>query len=56
MYQCLLCRRADIPLDDTIAPTRRGTCICLACYARQGRQELQLSPALQRVIDAALTR
>ena len=55
MYHCLLCRRDNIPLDDTIAPTRRGTCICLACYIRQGHLELRLSPSLRRAIEAAMS-
>ena len=54
MYRCLICRRDDTPLDDTIAPTRRGTCICLTCYTREVRATLRLSPALRTAIDAAL--
>lgn len=33
-YRCLICRWGA-QLDDAIAITRRGICICLSCYLHE---------------------
>jgi hypothetical protein len=53
MYRCLICR-FDVELDDAIAPTRRGTCICVRCYARETQNERQVPVSLRRELEEAL--
>lgn len=53
MYRCLICRFI-VELDDAIAPTRRGTCICVRCYARETNTEHPLPPALRRELEETL--
>jgi hypothetical protein len=53
MYRCLVCR-FEVELDDAIAPTRRGTCICVRCYARETNDEHRVPPSLRRELEAAL--
>jgi hypothetical protein len=53
MYRCLICR-FEVLLDDAIAPTRRGTCICVRCYARETKTEFQVPASLRRDVEAAL--
>ncbi len=53
MYRCLICR-FEVELDDAIAPTRRGTCICVRCYARETKTEHMVPPALRRELEQAL--
>jgi hypothetical protein len=33
MFRCILCQ-LEIELDDAVAPTSRGRCVCLRCYFR----------------------
>jgi hypothetical protein len=53
MYRCLICR-FEVQLDDAIAATRRGTCICLRCYARETNSEHPLPLSLRREVEQAL--
>ena len=53
MYRCLICR-FDVELDDAVAPTRRGTCVCVRCYARETKTEHPISAALRRELEQAL--
>jgi hypothetical protein len=52
MYRCLVCRWGEITLDDALAPTRRGTCICLRCYTRETGTYRRVDTAIVRAIDA----
>jgi len=54
MYRCLICG-FEVELDDAIAPTRRGTCICVRCYARETKTEHPLPAGLRREVEEALT-
>ncbi len=53
MYRCLICH-FNVELDDAIAATRRGTCICVRCFARETNSEQAVSPALRRDVEDAL--
>jgi hypothetical protein len=33
MFRCILCQ-FEIELDDAVAPTHKGRCVCLRCYFR----------------------
>jgi len=33
-FLCVICK-FTVPLDDAIAPTARGTAICVGCYNRE---------------------
>lgn len=53
MYRCLICR-FDVTLDDAVAPTRRGTCLCIGCYARETGDSRRVSKLLVREVEAVL--
>lgn len=53
MFRCLICH-FTVELDDAIAATRRGTCICVRCFARETNSQHALSPALRREVEQAL--
>lgn len=42
-------------LDDAIAITERGTCICVRCYARETGSERPVSRELQAAVERVLT-
>ena len=50
MYTCLLCKYPT-ELDDVMAPTQRGTCICLRCCYREIGDTRRPRPALRRSIE-----
>lgn len=54
MFRCLICHFA-VELDDAIAVTRRGTCICVRCFARETDSQHPFSAALRRDVEDALT-
>ena len=53
MYTCLLCKYPT-ELDDVMAPTQRGTCICLRCYLVQIEDLRRLPRELQAELRAVL--
>jgi hypothetical protein len=53
MYRCLICR-FGVELDDAIALTSRGTCICVRCFARETKSEQRVPAALRRDVEAAM--
>jgi hypothetical protein len=53
MYRCLICR-FEVELDDAVAVTRRGACICIRCFARETNTEHPLPSALRRELERAL--
>lgn len=53
MYRCLICR-FQVQLDDAIAATRRGSCVCLRCYSRETHSELRLTDELRRAVEQAM--
>lgn len=53
MYRCLICRFM-VELDDAIAATRRGTCICVRCFARETNSEHPTPKSLRRELEEAL--
>lgn len=58
MHTCVICR-FEIPLDDAIAPTGSGRCLCLSCFARETGNTLampkQLRLELTAILEIALT-
>jgi hypothetical protein len=53
MYRCLICH-FTVVLDDAIAVTRRGACICVRCFARETESERPLPRALRQEVERAL--
>ena len=53
MYRCLICH-FTVELDDAIAATRRGTCVCVRCFARETKSEHPLSATLRREVEEAM--
>jgi hypothetical protein len=45
MYLCVICR-FPAELDDVIAPTSTGRCVCLRCYARETESTRHLSKSM----------
>lgn len=52
MFRCVICR-FEVELDDAVAVTRRGACICIRCFARETNTEHPMAQALWREIEAA---
>jgi len=53
VFTCVICR-FDVPLDDGVAPTENGLCVCLRCFARETGSERAMEPALRAEVIAAL--
>ncbi len=53
MFRCVICH-FDVELDDAIAATRRGTCVCVRCFARETNTEHPVPSALRRELERAL--
>jgi recombinational DNA repair protein (RecF pathway) len=53
MYRCVICR-FETELDDVIAPTASGRCVCLRCFARETDTLRPMPRALQRALSALL--
>ena len=54
MFRCLICQFEAV-LDDAIAITERGTCICLRCFARETGSERPVSRELRAAVERVLT-
>jgi hypothetical protein len=52
MLTCLICH-FETPLDDAVAPTASGRCVCLRCFIRETRTERAMPASLQRELSAA---
>jgi hypothetical protein len=53
MFTCVICR-FEAELDDVIAPTRRGRCVCLRCFSRETDSSRQMSKDLRRDLSMVL--
>jgi len=53
MYTCAICHFAT-ELDDVVALTTPGHCICLRCYHRETESTLPMPKELRRQVIAAL--
>jgi hypothetical protein len=49
MTTCIICR-FPVPLDDAIAPTADGRCLCLGCFARETETALPMPKRLRQEI------
>lgn len=54
MWRCLICAFETV-LDDAVAPTRTGRCICIRCYGREVGDRRPLPPALRRALVETLS-
>ena len=54
MYTCVICY-FTAELDDVIAPTATGRCVCLRCYTRETDTSRPMPKALQRDVNLALS-
>jgi hypothetical protein len=54
MFTCVICR-FPAELDDVIAPTATGRCVCLRCYARETETTRYLSRAMAADVATALS-
>ncbi len=53
MYTCAICHFAT-ELDDVVALTTTGHCICLRCFHRETESTLQMPKTLRRQVIATL--
>ena len=53
MRTCTICR-FETELDDVVAPTAGGRCICLRCFERETGSARPMPKALRREIINAL--
>lgn len=53
MFTCVICR-FEAELDDVIAPTRRGRCVCLRCFSRETETSRPMSKELRRDLSFVL--
>ena len=53
MFLCRICR-FDTELDDVVAATGRGTCICLPCLERSAGGPRRMPRTLRRELSAVL--
>ncbi len=53
MYQCVICR-FDVQLDDAVAPTAGGHCVCLRCFARETESERPMDKDFRQSILVVL--
>jgi hypothetical protein len=54
MFICVICR-FEAELDDVIAPTSTGRCVCLRCFARETGTTLFASKTLHDDLVATLS-
>ena len=54
MYICVICR-FEAELDDVIAPTASGRCVCLRCFARETETARPMPKGLRRELVAVLS-
>jgi hypothetical protein len=53
MFTCIICR-FEVPLDDAVAPTAAGRCVCLRCFSRETATARPMSKSLHRELAAAV--
>jgi hypothetical protein len=53
MYRCVICH-FTVELDDCIAPTPTGGCVCVRCFGRETESSLAMPKELRRSVIAAL--
>ena len=53
MYVCVICR-FQVELDDVVAPTATGRCVCVACFARETGTARPMPKTLRREVVAAV--
>ncbi|MGI8551202.1 MAG: hypothetical protein ACR2PL_10535 [Dehalococcoidia bacterium] len=53
MFTCVICR-FDVEMDDTIAPTASGRCVCVRCFARETETSRPMSKDLRRDLISTL--
>ena len=53
MWTCTICR-FPTELDDVVAATGRGACLCLRCFDRETGATRAMPKALRRQLSAAL--
>jgi hypothetical protein len=53
MLTCIICR-FETELDDAVAATPRGRCVCLRCYNRETGAERRMPKDLRRAVVEAL--
>jgi hypothetical protein len=49
MYVCVICR-FEVELDDAVAPTATGHCVCVRCFARETESEHSMDKPLRQAI------
>jgi hypothetical protein len=54
MYQCVICK-FEVQLDDAVAPTAGGHCVCLRCFVRETESERPMDKGYRQSILAVLT-
>lgn len=54
MYHCVICH-FEVELDDAIAPTSAGACVCLRCFARETGSTRSMPKHLARELTEALS-
>lgn len=47
MTTCIICRY-DVPMDDAIAPSASGRCVCLRCFTRETSTTMRMPKGLIR--------
>ena len=55
MLTCAICRY-ETPLDDAVAATANGHCICLRCYSRETGSARPMPKALRRELTNMLAQ
>lgn len=53
MFKCVICH-FEATLDDAIAPSTNGRCVCLRCFARETGTDVVMPRDLRRDITSAL--
>jgi hypothetical protein len=53
MYRCVICH-FTVELDDSIAATPTGGCVCVRCFARETDSSISMPKELRRDVIAAL--
>ncbi len=54
MYQCVICK-FEVQLDDAVAPTPGGHCVCVRCFARETESEHPMDKSLRQSILGVLS-
>jgi hypothetical protein len=53
VYRCIICR-FPVDLDDAIAPTPSGACVCYRCFARETDTPVAMPKALRKELSSLL--